>query len=86
MNLKPSRIGANINGGFDIVTEDCFEYVSYKAKFKKDKISKKDIVEEIQQVNSIELNCYKYVFISKSGFSCVSVDNVELRTLDQLFK
>ena len=74
------------NGEFDVVTEDSLGYVFYEAKFRKDIITDKIIDEEIKQVNMTGLNCYKYVFISRSGFSCTPKDNVELIDLKQLFE
>ena len=74
------------NGEFDVVTEDSLGYVFYEVKFRKDIITDKIIDEEIKQVNMTGLNCYKYVFISRSGFSCTPKDNVELIDLKQLFE
>ena len=74
------------NGEFDVVTEDSFGYVFYEAKFRKDIITDKIIDEQIKQVNMTGLNCYKYVFISRSGFSCTPKDNVQLIDLKQLFE
>ena len=55
------------NGEFDVVTEDEKGYVFYEAKFRKNPITNTIIQNEIKQVNLTGLNCYKYVFISRSG-------------------
>lgn len=43
------------------------------------------IDEEIAQVNATGLNCYKYVFFSRSGFKCKERDNVKFITLNELY-
>lgn len=58
------------NGEFDIVTEDENGYVFYEVKFRKKPVSDEMIDEEIKQVKATGLNCYKYVFFSRSGFIC----------------
>ena len=74
------------NGEFDIVTLDDKGYIFYEAKFRKDPISEQTIKIEIEQVNHTGLNCYKYGFISKSGFECEQADNRILITLEELYK
>lgn len=44
------------------------------------------IYEEIKQVEKTGLNCYKYAFISRSGFKCKQKDNLILIKLEDLFK
>ena len=56
------------NGEFDVVSRDENGYVFYEVKFRKRKISKEIIDEEISQVKKTGLDCYKYVFFSRSGF------------------
>ncbi len=56
------------NGEFDLVTEDEKGYVFYEVKFRKQPITKQMIEKEIDQVKRTGLECYKYVFISRSGF------------------
>lgn len=73
------------NGEFDIVTEDENGYVFYEVKFKNQPLSKSMIEKEIEQVNQTKLNCYKYVFISKSGFEEFDLENVELISIQDLF-
>ena len=58
------------NGEFDVVTEDENGYIFYEVKFKKTPVTDEIIEKEISQVEATGLNCYKYVFISRSGFSC----------------
>ena len=76
---------ARTNGEFDIVTEDELGYVFYEVKFKKKPISDEIINEEIAQVKATGLNCYKYVFFSRSGFNCEKRDNVVLIALEEIF-
>ena len=73
------------NGEFDIVTLDDKGYIFYETKFRKDPISEQMINAEIEQVNNTGLACYKYGFISKSGFICEKTDNRILITLEDLY-
>lgn len=73
------------NGEFNIVTEDERGYVFYEVKFRKKQISDEMINEEIEQVRATGLECYKYVFFSRSGFNCEKRDNVRLIELDELY-
>lgn len=74
------------NGEFDVVTEDENGYVFYEVKFKKTPVTDEIIEKEISQVEATGLNCYKYAFISRSGFDCQHRDNVELIALDEMFE
>lgn len=73
------------NGEFDIVTEDELGYTFYEVKFKKKQISDEMIDEEIEQVKATGLDCYKYVFFSRSGFRCEKRENVKLIDIEELF-
>lgn len=73
------------NGEFDVVTEDEKGYVFYEAKFRKNPITNTIIQNEIKQVNLTGLNCYKYVFISCSGFMCEQQENVQLIDLNEFY-
>lgn len=73
------------NGEFDIVTQDELGYVFYEVKFRKKPVTDDMINEEIEQVNATGLNCYKYIFFSRSGFQCESRDNVKCIELADLF-
>lgn len=73
------------NGEFDVVTEDEKGYVFYEAKFRKNPITNTIIQNEIKQVNLTNLNCYKYVFISRSGFMCEQQENVQLIDLNEFY-
>ncbi len=73
------------NGEFDVVIEDENGYVFYETKFKKAPLNEETIEKEIRQVKNTGLNCYKYVFLSRSGFSCKKPSNVEFIELDELF-
>lgn len=74
------------NGEFDVVTYDPNGYVFYEAKFRKIAIDDKMIEKEIKQVNSTGLNCYKYVFISRSGFKATKREDVSFIELKDFFK
>ena len=72
------------NGEFDVVTLDEKGYVFYEVKFRKKKLSKEVIDEEIRQVEATNLNCYRYVFFSRSGFTedeTEKIKQIELGTL-----
>ena len=73
------------NGEFDVVTEDENGYIFYEVKFKKTPVTDEIIEKEISQVEAIGLNCYKYVFISRSGFSCQQREKVKLVELNELY-
>ena len=74
------------NGEFDIVTLDDKGYIFYEAKFRKDPVTESMIKKEILQVNQSGLSCYKYGFISKTGFDCEAADDRILISLDELYK
>lgn len=74
------------NGEFDILTKDELGYVFYEVKFKDKPINEDIINKEIEQVNNCGLSCYKYVFISKSGFDSKKRDNVEFIDLIELYE
>lgn len=73
------------NGEFDVVTLDEKGYVFYDAKFRKKKTSKEVIETEISQVKSTGLNCYKYVFFSRAGFTAKETEDIKFIKLDQMF-
>lgn len=73
------------NGEFDVVTQDEKGYVFYEVKFRKKKISKEVIEEEIQQVKNTGLDCYKYVFISRAGFTENETDEIKHLELKELY-
>ncbi|MCQ2535275.1 MAG: ATP-binding protein, partial [Clostridia bacterium] len=60
-------------------------YGFYEVKFRKKQVSNEVIDEEISQVEATGLNCYKYVFFSRSGFNCNCRDNVRLINLSDIF-
>ncbi len=74
------------NGEFDVVTLDKKGYVFYEVKFRKRKISREVIKDEIRQVKETGLDCYKYVFFSRAG--CVEVDTDEIGHIElgQLYR
>lgn len=74
------------NGEFDIVTQDDNGYIFYETKFRKEPLSETMINEEIMQVQQTGLNCYKYGFISKSGFKCKTGEDRILISINQLYE
>lgn len=73
------------NGEFDVVTEDENGYVFYEVKFTKTPVNDEIIRKEIQQVSLTGMNCYKFVFVSRSGFKCKSYDNVSFVELKDIY-
>ena len=73
------------NGEFDIVTEGDDGFVFYEAKFTSKPLSKRIISDEIEQVDKTGLKCFKYGFISKSGFEVDSINNCILIELKDLY-
>lgn len=74
------------NGEFDLVTEDARGYVFYEAKFRSEPLSKSMIRQEIMQVQKTGLNCYRYGFISRSGFDFEPENDLKLISLKQLYE
>ena len=74
------------NGEFDVVTKDPLGFIFYEVKFRKDPISKSIIDEGIKQIDRTGLKCYKYVFFSRSGFSCDPEDNLVFVPIDDLYR
>ncbi len=74
------------NGEFDVVTLDERGYVFYEVKFRKKKISKEVIEEEISQVKETGLDCYKYVFFSRAGFTEDETDDIRHIELGQIYR
>ena len=73
------------NGEFDIVTLDDKGYIFYEAKFRKEPVTESMIKEEILQVDQTGISCYKYGFISRSGFCCNESDDRILISLKELY-
>lgn len=74
------------NGEFDVVTEDPLGYVFYEAKFRSTPVTNQMIREEKEQVQQTGLKCYRYGFISRSGFTASPDESTTLISLDQLFE
>ena len=74
------------NGEFDLVTLDDKGYIFYEAKFRKESVTESMIKEEIMQVKQTGFSCYKYGFISKSGFECEDKKDRILIELDDMYK
>ncbi len=76
---------ARKNGEFDLVTQDEKGYVFYEVKFRKHPVTDSMIQDEIAQVKATGLNCYKYVFISRSGFAVSDDEYVQKISLQDFF-
>lgn len=74
------------NGEFDLVTEGSKGYVFYEAKFRTEPLSESRIRQEIMQVQKTGLNCYRYAFISRSGFEVEPKEVLVLISLAQLYE
>ena len=75
------------NGEFDIVTHDPNGFISYEVKFRSDPVDNSLIEEEIRQVEMTGLNCYRYGFISRSGFTLdVKRDDLILIDLSEMYQ
>ena len=76
-----------INRQFDLVTKDEYGYISYECKYTNNKISNKEINEEIFKSKGLELDFYKLGFISKSGFiDNITNNNYNLISLNDFYK
>ena len=73
------------NGEFDIVTEDENGYVFYEAKFRKNPLHESIIRHEIEQVKATGMNCYKYGFISRSGFDMKPDEDMIFISLAEMY-
>lgn len=74
------------NGEFDIVTKDAKGYIFYEAKFRREPVSAEMIQTEISQVEATGFQCYKYGFLSRSGFAVRQEEPFILITLDEMYK
>ncbi len=74
------------NGEFDNVTKDPQGYIFYESKFREKPLSPELIQKEIQQVKSAGLDCYKYGFISRSGFACDPEQEMIFIALEKLYQ
>ena len=74
------------NGEFDVVTEGPNGYVFYEAKFRTTPVTDQMIREEIQQVERTGLRCYRYGFISRSGFATAGDERTILIGLEELYE
>lgn len=73
------------NGEFDIVTEDEKGYVFYEAKFRREPLHEAAIRKEIEQVKATGMNCYKYGFISRSGFTMEPDEDMVFLSLADMY-
>ena len=73
------------NGEFDVVTEDENGYVFYEVKFREKPLTEKMMQEEISQIKMTGIDCYKYDFISRSGFASNETDMIKQIKLKELY-
>lgn len=69
------------NGEFDVVTHDEKGYIFYEVKFRAKPLEQTMIDAEIEQVRRTNLDCYRYGFISRSGFE-KGIDRDDLILID----
>lgn len=74
------------NGEFDIVTKDAKGYIFYEAKFRKEPVSEEMIRSEIAQVQATGFSCYKYGFLSRSGFTAAQAKDLILIPLEEMYQ
>ena len=68
------------------MTEDPNGYVFYEAKFRSEPLKQSMIQQEIEQVKRTGMNCYRYAFISRSGFDAQEDEWVELIPLEKMYE
>lgn len=74
------------NGEFDIVTLDDKGYIFYEAKFRKEPVTESIVQNEIRQVKQTGLECYRYGFFLRAGFTCEQEEDRILIELSELYK
>ena len=74
------------NGEFDIVILDDKGYIFYEAKFRKEPVTESIVQNEICQVKQTDLDCYRYGFFSRAGFTCDQEKERILIDLSELYK
>ena len=74
------------NGEFDIVTLDDKGYIFYEAKFRKEPVTESIVQNEIRQVKQTGLECYRYGFFSRAGFTCEEGNDRILIPLSELYQ
>lgn len=77
---------SHTNGEFDVVTQDEKGYIFYEAKFWKKQITRSVIEEEIRQVKATGLDCYRYVFFSRGGFSTEETEETGHIGLEKIYQ
>ena len=73
------------NGEFDIVTKDAKGYIFYEAKFRKEPVTQEMIQAEISQVKETGFECYKYGFMSRSGFTAKQEESLIYISLEEMY-
>ncbi|MBR1391000.1 MAG: ATP-binding protein [Lachnospiraceae bacterium] len=73
------------NGEFDLVTQDANGYIFYEAKFRSEPLGHRMVEKEIKQVQQTGMNCYRYGFLSRSGFSIEPRKDLILIGLEEIY-
>lgn len=61
-------------------------YIFYEAKFRKEPVTESIVQNEIRQVKQTDLDCYRYGFFSRAGFTCDQEKECILIDLSELYK
>lgn len=63
-----------------------YRYIFYAAKFRKEPVSEDMIHAEISQVEATGFQCYKYGFLSRSGFTAAQDEDLILISLEEMYQ
>lgn len=67
------------------MTKDAKGYIFYETKFRKESVSAEMIRTEISQEEEAGVCCYRYGFLSRSGFTAKQEENLILITLEEMY-
>ncbi len=67
------------------MTKDAKGYIFYEAKFRKEPVTQEMIQAEISQVKETGFECYKYGFMSRSGFTAKQEESLILISLEEMY-
>ena len=86
IKFSGSEHGYHRDREFEIVTRDPRGYIFYEAVFRKEPITEDMIAQEIEQFRVIIPGCYRYGFISRSGFLAAPAADRIFISLDELYE
>ena len=86
IKFSGSEHGYHRDREFEIVTRDPRGYIFYEAVFRKEPITEDMIAQEIEQFRVIMPDCYRYGFISRSGFQAAPAADRIFISLDELYE